>query len=84
MKLVKNLVFAGLLVFTVTLNTFAGEVQIPNVVQPTPSPTPNALIAHEDGTSPLGYPCFEYTGELTAETTDYLFFEALAALLSVY
>ena len=84
MKLVKNLVFAGLLVFTVTLNTFAGEVQIPNAVQPTPSPTPNALIAYEDGTSPLGYPCFEHTGEITAETTDYLFFEALAALLSVY
>lgn len=84
MKLVKNLVFAGLLVFTVTLNTFAGEVQIPNVVQPSPSPTPNALIAYEDGASPLGYPCFEHTGEITAETTDYLFFEALAALLSVY
>jgi hypothetical protein len=84
MKLAKNLVFAGLLVFTITVNSFAGEVQIPNVVQPTPSPTPNALIAYEDGTSPLGYPCIDHTAEITAETTDYLFFEALAALLSVY
>lgn len=84
MKLVKNLVFAGLLVFAVTINTFAGDQQTPNVVQPTPSPTPNALIAYEDGTSPLGYPCVDYTGNITAETTDYLFFEALAALLSVY
>jgi hypothetical protein len=84
MNFVKNLVFAGLLVFTVTINTFAGEVQTPNVIQPTPTPTPNALIAYDDGTSPLGYPCVEHTVQITAETTDYLFFEALAALLSVY
>lgn len=84
MKLAKNLVFAGLLVLTITVNGFAGEVQIPNVVQPTPSPTPNALIAYEDGTSPLGYPCIDETVRITTETTDYLFFEALAALLSVY
>ena len=81
MKLVKNLVFAGLLVFTFTVNSFAGEVQIPNAV---PTPTPNSLVAYEDGTSTLGDPCIQYTGEITAETTDYLFFEALAALLSVY
>ena len=83
MKLVKNLVFAGLLVLTITVNTVAGDQQTPNAVA-TPSPTPNALIAYEDGTSPLGYPCIDYTGVITAETTDYLFFEALAALLSVY
>lgn len=79
MKLVKNLVFAGLLVFATTFNTFAGETQMPSVVQPSPSPTPNSLIAY-DG-FPLGYPC---AGETTAETANYLFFEALAALLSVY
>ncbi len=83
MKLVKNLVFAGLLVFTITVNIVAGEVQTPAATSPTPSPTPNSLIAYEDGT-PLGYPCVEHTGNITAETTDYLFFEALAALLSVY
>lgn len=80
MKLVKNLVFAGLLVFSVTINILAGEVQTPNAV---PTPTPNALVAYEDSTSSLGYPCIEQTGEITAETTN-LFFEALAALLSVY
>ena len=78
MKLVKNLVFAGLLVFTVTLNTFAGDQQTPNATQP---PPPDKMVAYEDGTSPLGDP---YIGEITIETTDYLFFEALAALLSVY
>lgn len=84
MKLVKNLVFAGLLVFTLTVNTIAGETQMPAATSPTPSPTPNSLIAYEDGTSPFGYPCFDHTGNIMAETTDYLFFEALAALLSVY
>ena len=78
MKLVKNLVFAGLLAFTITVNTFAGEQQMPASVPPPPD---NKLVAYEDGGSPSGDP---YTGEITAETTDYLFFEALAALLSVY
>ena len=80
MKLVKNMVFAGLLVFTLTLNTFAGDQQTPNATQPQPSPTPNSLVAYEDGTNPYSDP---YTGVITAETTDYLV-EALAALLSVY
>jgi hypothetical protein len=79
MKLAKNLVFAGLLVFTVTLNTFAGDQQIPAATQP--PPPPDKIVAYEDGTSPSDDP---YTREITAETTDYLFFEALAALLSVY
>ncbi len=77
MKLVKNLVFAGLLVFTITINTLAGDQQIPAYVPP---PPPDKVVYYEDGT-PSGDP---YTGELTAETTDYLFFDALAALLSVY
>jgi hypothetical protein len=78
MKLVKNLVFAGLLVFTITINTLAGDQQTPNVTAP--PPPPEKVVYYEDGT-PSGDP---YTGELTAETTDYLFFDALAALLSVY
>ena len=79
MKLVKNLVFAGLLVLTLTVNTFAGEQQMPSVTQQ--PPPPDKMVAYEEGTSPSGD---SYTGEITAETTDYLFFEALAALLSVY
>ena len=79
MKLAKNLVFAGLLVFALTVNILAGEVQTPGFVPP----PPDKMVAYEDGTSSLGYPCIERTGELTTET-DYLFFEALAALLSVY
>ncbi len=76
MKLVKNLVFAGLLVFATTFNTFAGEQDIP-----ANKPDPKQVITTiEEGTNPTD----PYTGEITAETTDYLFFEALAALLSVY
>ena len=79
MKLVKNLVFAGLLVFTISVNILAGDQHTPSATQP--PPPPDKLVVYEDGGSPSGDP---YTGEITAETTDYLFFEALAALLSVY
>ena len=78
MKLVKNMVFAGLLVLAITVNSLAGDQQIPAATQP--PPPPDKMVAYEEGTAPSGDP---YTGEITAETTDYLF-EALAALLSVY
>ncbi len=82
MKLVKNLVFAGLLVFTITFNTFAGDQQIPAVAPPQPTPPADRMVVYHDG--PISPSIDPYTGEITAETTDYLFFEALAALLSVY
>ena len=78
MKLVKNLVFAGLLVFALSLNSFAGEQDTPT------NPSPEKLItttATDEGTYPIRDP---YTGDITTETSDYLYFEALAALLSVY
>ena len=78
MKLVKNLVFVGLLVFVTAINTLAGDQQIPASVPP---PPPDKVVVYEDVTSPSGDP---YTGDITTETTDNLFYEALAALLSVY
>jgi hypothetical protein len=78
MKLVKNFVYAALLVAAITVNTFAGEQDTPTVIQPPPKATA------ETGVPPVTDPYFEGSGEITAETTDYLFFEALAALLSVY
>ncbi|HEX6045592.1 MAG TPA: hypothetical protein VFZ22_13960, partial [Pyrinomonadaceae bacterium] len=81
MKLVKNLVFAVLLACIISINATAGEVETPNVYTPPPPPTPEQVLAYEEGTSPSYYP---YSGEITAETTDYLLFEMLAALLSVY
>lgn len=75
MKSVKNLVFALLLVFTVTASTLAGEMPIP----PGPEPTPRATITED--TTPSLDP--EQSGE-TVETSDYLLLEALAALLYLY
>ena len=81
MKLVKNLVFAVLLASSISINAFAGEQETPNVYTPPPPPTPERVLAYEEGTSPSYDP---YTGEITAETSDYVFFEMLAALLSIY
>jgi len=79
MKPVKNLLFALLLVFAIAANTLAGEMPIP----PAPAPTPNAiLVAPEDGTS-TSDPYAEQSGE-TVESSAYLLFEAVKALLSLY
>ena len=75
MKLVKNLVFAGLLVFAMTFNTFAGEQDTPTEEKPK-----SVTTTTEEGTNPID----PFTGEEITTETDYLFFEALAALLSVY
>ena len=78
MKPVKNLVFAALLVFSIALNTFAGDIDQPGKTQPPPEPpritTPDETVP---GTS-------TDSQETTIETADYLFFEVLTALLSVY
>ena len=74
MKPVKNTVFAALLVFSLALTTIAGDVQVPGVAAPIPSPTPEAsrITVSEPET------------DTTFETADYLFLEVLTALLSVY
>ena len=75
MKPVKNLVFAALLVFSIALNTFAGDIQQPGAVAtPTPSPSP------EESRIMISAP----ETETTTGTADYLFLEVLTALLSVY
>ena len=75
MKPVKNLVFVALLVFSIALNTFGGDIQQPGFANPGPTPTPEPprVTATTDETSPE-----------TIDTADYLFFEVLTALLSVY
>jgi hypothetical protein len=79
MKSVKNLVYAMLLVSMLAVAALAGEQSTPGVVA-SPSPTPAAMIAY-DGTPDVSDP---NTGSLSTETSDSLFYEALAALLSVY
>jgi len=78
MKPVKNLVFAALLVFSIALNTFAGDIDVPGAAAPPPPPRMTAetdqiiLVTDTD------------TQETTVETANYLLFETLAALLSMY
>jgi hypothetical protein len=84
MKPVKNLVFAALLLTTLAFNTIAGDIQTPGAAAPQPSPTPNTMTYGGADTTPtLANPYTEQSGD-TVETTDYLLFEALTALIYLY
>ena len=79
MKLVKNLVFAVVLASVLAINAPAGELGTPGFAAPTPTPAPeHATMIPDDGIV-----IYDPNPEST-ETSDYLFFEALAALLSMY
>ena len=79
MKLVKNLVFALVLAFVLAISTPGGELNTPGFAQPTPTPAPeNVTVKSDDGTV-----AYDPNAD-SIETSDYLFFEALAAFLSMY
>ena len=79
MKLVKNLVFAVVLASVLAINAPAGELGTAGIAAPTPTPAPErAMIISDDGIV-----VYDPNPEST-ETSDYLFFEALGALLSMY
>jgi hypothetical protein len=73
MKPVKNLVFAALLVFSIAFNTFAGDIDQPGAPKPEP---PRAIVVAPE--------TYTDSPETTVETADYLWFEVMTALLSVY
>jgi len=75
MKPVKNLVFAALLVFTIAFNTLAGDIDQPGA----PAPPPPHMMAVTPGTAEP-----DNNQETIIDSSDYLFLDALAALLSVY
>jgi hypothetical protein len=77
MKSVKNFVFAVLLVSTLAFTTFAGDIETPGYAPP---PPPRMSTTTEE-TIPQ---TTTETEQTILETSDYLLFEALAALLSVY
>jgi len=79
MKPVKNLVFAALLVFSIALNTFAGDIDLPGSPAPTPPP-PHVTVATDETIPETNTD----SQETTVETADYPWFEVLTALLSVY
>src|SRR6185369_7299918 len=79
MKPFKNLVFAALLVFGLAFNTLAGDVDVPGAPKPL-TYTEDPVITNTKPTSTTT----QETGAVTAEPSDYLFYEALVAFLSVY
>ena len=79
MKLVKNLVFAMALAAVLAVTASGGEQSTPGIAAPTPTPAPeNVTVKSDDGTV-----AYDPNADST-ETSDYLFFEALAAFLSMY
>ena len=72
MKLVKNFVFVAVLVSSFAFNAFAGDIDMPG----------KPAITRDDETIMVSDYNTQQT-EVTVETSDYLLFEALAALLSV-
>ena len=78
MKSVKNFIFAVLLASVLAVSSTAGELGTPGIASPTPSPSPDPIMMISDD----GIVCDPSDG--STETSDYLFYEALAALLSVY
>ena len=83
MKLVKNFVFAVLLASVLAVSAPAGEVDTPGYAGPTATPTPQRAVSTSDETKTVSYSDSDAT-VISAETSDYLFYEALAALLSVF
>lgn len=80
MKFVKSFLFAVVLVMAVAFNTPAGQQDTPGFVPPPPPPATST----SDKYTSLDDPNPETVGGVTTETSDYLLFEALMALLSVY
>jgi len=79
MKPVKNFFLAMLFVSATAVSTTAGVQDTPGYVEPPPPPRQMATIS--DG-STSGSSTDQVDD--TADTSDYLFLEALVALLSVY
>ena len=84
MKPFKTLVFAALLVLSIAFNTFAGDVDVPGA-KPSPTPTLRVAVIQDPLIEdPLLTSTSTQETEVTSDTSDYLFYEALVALLSVY
>jgi hypothetical protein len=80
MKLVKNLSLALVLGSVLVISAPAGEINTPAAAATPTPPPPEAKVISDDGV--VVYDPNPVSTE--TETSDYLFFEALAALLSMY
>jgi len=80
MKLVKNLLLALVLACVLAISAPAGDLNTPGAAATPTPPPPEAKVISDDGIV-----IYDPNPESTeTETSDYLFFEALAALLSMY
>ena len=77
MKLVKNFVFAVVLVSALAVNTFAGELETPGFVPP---PPPRVMTVEPNEVPNDGTP----TEEEGESAYDYLLIDALQLMLSVF
>ena len=76
MKLVKNFVFAVLLVSALAFNSMAGEIETPGLpAKPAQQQTTDTKLVIVNSTD---------TQDPGVATSDYFIYEALAALLSLY
>jgi Na+-transporting methylmalonyl-CoA/oxaloacetate decarboxylase gamma subunit len=75
MKLVKNFVFAVLLVSVLAFNCMAGEIETPGAPKPVQQETTDEKLVIVTSTD---------TQDPGVETSDYFIYEAMAALLSLY
>ena len=80
MKLVKNLLLALVLASVLAISASAGDLNTPGAAAtPTPTPMPAKVLSDD------GVVIYDPNPESTdTETSDYLFFEVLVALLSMY
>jgi hypothetical protein len=78
MKPVKNFLFSVVLVSLIAISTPAGELDTPGAIPP----PPRQMATLADGTTSGSNT--EQADGITTETSDYLFLEALVALLSGY
>ena len=81
MKLVKNFFYAVLLASILAVSASAGDQHVGGFASPSPTPSPEGMVAYDE-IQPDGSD--SNTECLSTETSDSLFYEALAALLSVY
>ena len=78
MKSAKNFVFAVLFVAVFAVTTPAGDQNTPGYVPPPPV----KAVSSDGDEITIGNYSNEPAGGVTAETSDYLIYEALAVLLS--
>ena len=80
MKPVKNLVLTALLMSVLAVSAFAGNGDQGTPGAPAPTPDPVRIATTEETPTDTS----TETQQTTVESSDYLLFETLAALLSVY